>query len=284
MVQWQKATNDDTERGTATVQSLYGTLAGLTVGYTSSLMDFWGGDFQFLATTSNESVGIVAYEHAIMNNVKLAIAAESGLPSASQSSEGLKGITTTSPDATGRVRYTDDSGLTLHLSGLVRQADFPAIGRRAAFSQTGWAVAAGVGAPFRLTGEKDTISAQIDYAINAVQVLGTAADIQQTEQYGVVGPTRGWDIVASINHPWTDTIESNAFVSYVAVEVDAPGAKPTARSTRLAANIYWRPMERLRLGAEIGWVHAEINSDGITGLPFSKLDGVAGYLTGRVEF
>jgi len=284
MVQWQKATNDDTDAGRVTVQSLYGSLGGLTAGYTSSLMDFWSGDFAFLATVPNVSIGIVSYEHAITNNIKIAIAAESGLPSSSQASKGIEGLDTSSPDATARLRYTTASNLTVHLSGLVRRADFPAVGRSPAYSETGWALAAGVTTPFPVTGQRDSISMQIDYAVNAVQVLGTVADLKQSEQYGAIGPTKGWDAVASINHPWTETIESNALISYVAVDVDAQRAKPSARSLRLASNVYWRPFEHLRLGAEIGWVHAQINADGLTGLPFSKVDGVAGFLSARLDY
>lgn len=284
MVQWQKATNDDTDAGRVTVQSLYGSLGGLTAGYTSSLMDFWSGDFAFLATVPNVSIGIVSYEHAITNNIKIAIAAESGLPSSSQASKGIEGLDTSSPDATARVRYTTASNLTVHLSGLVRRADFPAVGRSPAYSETGWALAAGVTTPFPVTGQRDSVSMQIDYAVNAVQVLGTVADLKQSEQYGAIGPTKGWDAVASINHPWTETIESNALISYVAVDVDAQRAKPSARSLRLASNVYWRPFEHLRLGAEIGWVHAQINADGLTGLPFSKVDGVAGFLSARLDY
>ena len=284
MVQWQKATNDDTDAGRVTVQSLYGSLGGLTAGYTSSLMDFWSGDFAFLATVPNVSIGIVSYEHAITNNIKIAIAAESGLPSSSQASKGIEGLDTSSPDATARVRYTTASNLTVHLSGLVRRADFPAVGRSPAYSETGWALAAGVTTPFPVTGQRDSVSMQIDYAVNAVQVLGTVADLKQSEQYGAIGPTKGWDAVASINHPWTETIESNALISYVAVDVDAQRAKPSARRLRLASNVYWRPFEHLRLGAEIGWVHAQINADGLTGLPFSKVDGVAGFLSARLDY
>jgi hypothetical protein len=282
--QWQKATNDGTDTGKATVQSLYGSLAGVTVGYTSSLIDFWGGDFAFLATTPNVSVGLVSYEHAITNNLKLAVAAESGLPSSSQSADGIQGITTTSPDATARLRYTNDANLTLHFSGLVRRAEFPAHARSPAYSETGWAVNAGASAPFPFTGKYDTVSMQFDYAVNAAQTLGTVADLRQSEQYGVVGPTRGWSVVASLHHQWTDTWESNALVSHVAVDVEAPTAKPSARSTRLAANVYWRPFDHFRIGAEIGWVRADINADGLQGLPFSKVDGVAGFLSARLEF
>jgi len=284
MVQWQMATNDDTDAGRVTVQRLYGSRGGLTAGYTSSLMDFWSGDFAFLATVPNVSIGIVSYEHAITNNIKIAIAAESGLPSSSQASKGIEGLDTSSPDATARVRYTTASNLTVHLSGLVRRADFPAVGRSPAYSETGWALAAGVTTPFPVTGQRDSVSMQIDYAVNAVQVLGTVADLKQSEQYGAIGPTKGWDAVASINHPWTETIESNALISYVAVDVDAQRAKPSARSLRLASNVYWRPFEHLRLGAEIGWVHAQINADGLTGLPFSKVDGVAGFLSARLDY
>lgn len=284
MVQWQKATNDGTQNGIATVQSLYGSLGGVTGGYTSSLMDFWSGDFLFFASTPNASVGIASYERAITDNVKFAIAAESGLPSSSQAARGIQGLDTTSPDATARFRYTNDADLTLHLSGLVRQADFPATMASPEFHKTGWAASFGASMPLPITGKEDTASMQFDYAVNAVQTLGTVADIKQNEANGLGGPTRGWSVVASMNHPWTDKLESNAFVSYIAVDEDVAGANPSARSTRLAANIFWRPYPRIRFGTEIGWVHAVINADGLQGLPFSKLDGVTGFLSARLEF
>lgn len=263
--------------GTETIQSWYGSLAGLTGGFTSSLMNFWSGDFLFFATVPNEAVGIVSYEGAITNNLKLAVAWEADLPSPQQASLGIRSITTTTPDVTARLRYVNDDGVTLHLSGLIRRADIP-LPSGTTLTPTGWAASFGATTPFPVTGAKDTMSMQTTYAVNAVADLGTKADIAQNEAIGLGGPTRGWSIVGSLNHPWTEQLETNVFASYITVDVDLPqGITPSARATRLDANIYWKPVSRLRFGAEIGWVHGDIDADGAMGLPFSSVNAVVAF-------
>ncbi len=101
-------------------------LAGATVGYTSSLMDFWNGDFLFTATTPEISVGIASYEFQLSDTTRLAFAAESGLPSSAQTSEGIRSLDFSSPTATARLRYVKDN-VTLHVSGVVREAEFPGV-------------------------------------------------------------------------------------------------------------------------------------------------------------
>ncbi len=55
-------------------------LAGATVGYTDSVMNFWdGSDFQFSATAPSRTVGVVRYEHEIFENSKLGLSLESGV-------------------------------------------------------------------------------------------------------------------------------------------------------------------------------------------------------------
>ena len=288
-VQWLQASNDDTDGGTVTVQSLYGTLGGATLGYTSSLMDFWSGDFLFTATTPELSVGNAAYEFQISSTTWLAFAAESGLPSSAQTSEGIRSVDFSSPTATSRLTYVND-GVTLHLSGVVREADFPAstlpFHPEAASTKAGWAPSFGATLPSKITGEKDTVSMQATYAVNALQVLGTRADISKLES--IVpdsGPTKGWSVVASLNHPWSATWESNAFVSFISVDADLRFANPEVRSMQVDANLYWRPCDALRLGAEIAWMRSDIDVDGAEGY-FNGVsaEAVVGYLSAKSTF
>lgn len=72
--QWLKASNDGADAGTATVTELKASLAGGTVGYTYSLMNFWWEDFLFLAASTGRTAGIVSYEHRVIDGLKLAIA------------------------------------------------------------------------------------------------------------------------------------------------------------------------------------------------------------------
>ncbi len=290
-VQWLKATNDGTDLGTATIQSLYGSMNGVTAGYTSSLMNFWGGDFLFTASTPNISVGIVSYEAPLNENFRIAAAVESGLPSSQQTSLGIASLNLQSPTVTGRLRYFGDDGLVLHLSGVVRQAEFPANTTSPLFSssaatRTGWAPSFGASVPLRFLGQGDVFSMQATYAVNALQVLGTKADIGRLESIlPSTGPTSGWSVVGSLHHVWSSQFQSNAFASYISAGADLIGTRPAVHTTRLDANIYWFPVEQLRLGAEIGWVRTELAANGAEGL-LSGVSGTAlvGYLSAKLRF
>lgn len=288
-VQWLKASDDGTDGGRVTVQSLYGSLAGATIGYTSSLMDFWSGNFLFTATTPELSVGIASYEFQLSNTTRLAVAAESGLPSSAQTAEGIRSLDVSSPTATARLRYASD-GVTLHVSGVVREADFPAstlpFHHQAASTKTGWAPSFGATVPSKITGDNDTVSMQVVYAENALQTLGTRADISKLERIiPDSGPTQGWSVVASLNHPWNATWESNAFVSFISIDVDLLHASPAVSTTQVDANIYWRPCDALRLGAEIAWMRSDIDVNGAVGVfDGVSADAVIGYLSAKSTF
>lgn len=296
LAQWQKASNDGTEAGTATVQSLYGSLAGATVGYTYSLMNFWFGDFQFLATTPDLSVGIASYEHPIADHLKLAVAAESGLPTARQVEDGISSLDFSSPTVTSRLRYTSFGGPTLHLSGLLRRADFSAFPNvpylsSTARTHTGWAGSFGATVPVHIAGPYDQASMQVTYAVDAPQTLGTKADLVALQsEVPFTAPTRGWSAVASFFHAWTARVTSNVFVSHVALDADLVHAQPSAEATRFAANIYWRPFDRpafegFRVGAEIGVLRSEFAANGAAGF-LAGASGTAtlGFLSTRWSF
>ncbi|MFX8805411.1 hypothetical protein ABTM67_19710, partial [Acinetobacter baumannii] len=87
----------------------------------------------------------------------------------------------------------------------------------------------------------------------------------------------------SLHHVWSSQFQSNAFASYISAGADLIGTRPAVHTTRLDANIYWFPVEQLRLGAEIGWVRTELAANGAEGL-LSGVSGTAlvGYLSAKL--
>jgi hypothetical protein len=290
-----KASNDGSSAGTFTIQSLYGSLAGATLGYTGSLMNFWNGDFQFLATTPNLSVGIASYEHAIAQQLKLALAVESGLPTSQQIADGITSLDFSSLTLTSRLRYATADGLVLHLSGLLRQAKFPGNPNppltRTASTETGWAASFGATVPVAFTGRYDQASMQATYAVDAPQDLGTKADLAALQsEVHAAAPTSGWSIVGSFFHGWNDRLTSNAFASYIALDADLSHARPAVETLRAAINLYWRPFDRhpfdgFRVGAEIGLLRSDLKANGAPGfLSGASGTGVIGFLTTKWSF
>lgn len=294
--QWQKASDDGTEAGTFTIQRFYGSLDGGTVGYTGSLMNFWNGDFAFLATTPDLSVGILSYEHSVADHLKLAAAVESGLPTSQQTMDGITSLDFSSPTLTSRLRYATAGGLTLHLSGLLRQAEFPAISgvpflSRTGSIDTGWAGSVGATLPVPLTGAHDQASMQAVYAVDAPQDLGTKADLAALQsEVHVAAPTSGWSIVGSFSHAWNARLTSNAFASYIALDADLVHARPSVETVRVAANLYWRPFDQhpfdgLRVGAELGLLRSDLAANGAPGfLSGSSGTGIIGFLSTKWSF
>lgn len=77
-----------------------------------------------------------------------------------------------------------------------------------ATTRAGWAPSFGATVPVRLTVKDDTASIQATYAVNALQYLGTKADIPKLEAIiPTSGSTSGWSVVASFHHPWTKQLE-----------------------------------------------------------------------------
>lgn len=268
-------------------------LAGATVGYTDSVMNFWdGSDFQFSATAPSRTVGVVRYEHEIFENSKLGLSLESGVPTSSTSSTEFAPIYTDDPVLAGRWLYATDP-LTLDFSAMVHQLKYggssgkaiPALVNKSG-SVTGWAVTAGGTIALPFLSDDDNVSMQATYAVNASPYLGTNTDLSTLAS---VLPfkvdTRGWSAVASYHHAWSDQWESNVFVSYLALDIVLPRASPAVHATRLAANVKWSPVDYFSIGAEVGYVDARIDLNGTAGI-LSGAGGeqLTGYLFTEFDF
>ncbi|MGA7972778.1 MAG: porin [Pseudolabrys sp.] len=267
-------------------------LAGATVGYTDSVMNFWDGDFQFSAAVPARTVGVVRYEYGIFKNSKLGLSLESGVPTSSTSSTEFAPIYTDDPVLAGRWLYETDP-LTLDLAGMVHRLHYggdngsiiPALANRSG-SVLGWAITAGVTVALPALGDDDKVSGQVTYAANASPYLGTNSDLSTLAS---VIPfkvdTRGFSAVASYHRAWTDEWETNVFVSYLALDIDLPAASPAVRTVRLAANVQWSPLDYVTVGAELGYLHVRADPNGTVGV-VSNVSGeqLTGYLFAELDF
>lgn len=275
---WSKSTGDGTQNGTASVSGWSVGLSDLTVGYTGSLMSFWEGDFISTAIAPGRSANTVVYEHEFADHNKVALGVELSLPTTRQTQTGFTSFDFSEPVYTARwLRETDP--WTLHVSGLVRQADFsnsPLLSflPKTDTVQTGWAASLGskVSLPFIKDG--DEASVQATYAVDASPYLGINTDLTTFQNVvHVTGPTTGWSAVASYHHEWSDQFESNIYGSYVSLTADLLLAKPAAQSFRSGLNLYWSPVDHLKFGVELGYVDMKLDPNGMLGF----FDGASGH-------
>jgi hypothetical protein len=279
--EWSKATGDGATNGTAAVTGwsvgLEGRLGGLTVGYTGTLMSFWEGDFLTTANSPARAANTIVYEREVVDNHTISVGLESNLPTTPQTVTGLKNIDFSDPVYTLRYRYEFDDA-TFHLSGLARRADFsnspllPLFPNTAAV-RTGWAASAGVRLPVKFIGDDDEFNVQATYAVDASSYLGISTDLvvyQRTVRS--LGPTTGWSAVASYHHVWSEQFESNIFGSYVNLRADLLLAQPEARSFRSGINLFWKPIDKVKFGVELGYVDIRLEPNGVLGI----FDGAGG--------
>ena len=154
-------------------------LAGVTVGYTDSVMNFWDGDFQSSANVPSRTVGVVRYEHEISENSKLGLSLETGVPTSSPSDKLFAPIYPDDPVLAARWLYETDP-LTVQFSGMVHRLKyggdsgtrFPRLVRQSG-SADGWAATAGATVAVPFIGDDDEASGQATYAVNASPYLGT---------------------------------------------------------------------------------------------------------------
>lgn len=286
---WSKATDDGTSSGAANVSGWSVGLEGLTVGYTGTLMSFWSGDFLSSASSPGRSANTIVYEHELDDRNKVAVGLESNLPTSPQANTGLKSFQFDDPVYTLRWLYESDA-LTLHMSGLLRRADFSASPLRPQFTdtatvRTGWAGSVGFKLPAKFIADDDEFSFQATYASDASSYLGTSTDLviyQHTVRS--VSPTTGWSAVGSFHHVWSEEFESNLFASFVTVKAGLLLAKPEAQTFRSGINLFWKPIDHLKFGVEFGMIDGKFSPNGVRGI-FDGGSGRAyiGYLSMSAE-
>lgn len=284
-VKYEK-TSDDDGNGMITLTEGVLSWGGWTAGYTDSLMNFWSGDFQFSATAPQRTVAVAAYDFKLTDSLKLRLATESGVPTSRDNPDAFAPVSWDDPVAAARLYYETDE-LTMQLAGLYHRLDvggggtfLARFGRGRQERLSGWAATFGLTRPLSNISDGSEFSMQATYAVNASSYLGTAADLSSfSGLVPVPGETRGWSIVGSYHHVWSERWESNVMVSHIVLDIALPHASPAARSTRYAGNVIWKPSDRLKIGAELGWLDFVLNANGARGFfPAEAGSALVGYL------
>lgn len=268
--EWSKSTDDGTGSGSAYFTGWSVGFEGLTVGYTGTLMSFWEGSFLTSASSPGRSATSVVYEHRLDDNNSLAAGIESALPTSPNAGTDIWSFDFSSPIYALRWRRETEA-FTTHLSGIVRRADFsrspllPFLPNTAT-TRTGWAASAGMTIPTPFIADGDAFSFQATYAVDASSYLGTTNDLVVYQSIvRSLGPTKGWSAVASYHHEWSEQFESNVFASFVSIKADLLAAKPESETFRTAVNLFWKPVDRLKFGIELGYVDIMIEPNGFAG-------------------
>jgi hypothetical protein len=117
------------------------------------------------------------------------------------------------------------------------------------------------------------------YAVDLSIFLGTRADAQaNAAQFPGLDKSRGWSGLASYKHNWTDEWVSNAFASYLAVDLDFRLVNPSVRTKRYGVNLVYTPNVYWAFGVEVDVVDTQIELNGPLGLiPASSLKGQTAY-------
>ncbi|WP_188112684.1 porin [Rhizobium tropici] len=259
--------------------------AGVKVGYAESLMNAWSGDFQFTASSPSLSSYLASYKYQITDGLSSSVAVEAGPPASN-------GATTWEfpkepPYFTAQLHYEKDDWI-MQISAAVHRQETPAalLHDSSAGSRSGWAATAGLTVPVRFAGEDDNFSASLAYSVDAPAFLGTAADADAfAARFPTVGPIQGWSGVASYHHKWSDKWESNAFASYIAVNLDLFATNPSITTKRYGINLIYQPAEKWTIGAEVDALSTHVALDGAIGLvPGANLKGTTGFLWVKREF
>jgi hypothetical protein len=260
--------------------------AGWKVGYTDSLMNFWDGDFQFSANAPSRSIGRVSYEAKVTEDLKLALASETGLPTSSGTDVRFIPVTFLDPVISARALYEKDD-FSLHLSGMTHEmksgGDNPLLALLGITGSTvtpGWAASAGMTVPLPQIHKDDEFTVQATYAVNSSPYLGTKADLSTLASLVPAGTqTRGWSALASYHHVWAKDWETNLFASRLRLDIELPLGRPRIDVERYAGNLIWEPVSDFKIGGELGYVDLQLATNGVAGA-FGGASGRAlvGYL------
>jgi len=243
-------------------------------------MNFWdSSDFQFTASAPNRSGYLISYDHALTSELTATIAVEAG-PSTTRGADTWR-LPGTPPYYTGRLRYEKDDW-TLHASAAFHelQTRAPPLLSGPLEWRRGWAASAGVTVPLKQIHDDDSITVQATYAVESSIFLGTQSDISfLAAVIPTSGPTKGWSVVGSYVHNWSDKWKTQLFVSQLELSIDLQFARPSVKTTRAGATLAYEIDDHWSVGTEIDYVSARFDPQGTLGiLNGGNLSGYTGYL------
>lgn len=238
----------------------------------------------------NRTVGLVSYEWELTDAIKFAVALETGVPTSPGSSNRLVTVYWANLVPAVRRRYENDDW-AIHLSMIAHELEagggtvpLPAVTGTVA-TNFGWAGSFGLTIPTKATGENDYISGQVTFARNASGYLGTASDLSTLASvFPFPAQTICWSAIVSYHREWSEQFESNFFASRLALDIELANTQPTIRTQRYAANLKWKPIKKLNLGPEIGYIVFQVNPGGGAVLAPRRGHALAGSIYLNYEF
>lgn len=217
-------------------------------GYDTSQFTFWdGGEFAGSAATPQQSSKQIMRRFDFTDTFYSTLSVES--MDANVAGGGANGSTPNKdlpPGLVGALGYEGDAFSTkLSLftrmasegsNGVTRRAGFGANAGATWDDPSGW-----------------SLTAQATLARNAPELVGTRYERRTIANLGLNGfETLGWSGVVAGSRDLSDTLTANAYLSYFRLDLTSPGIDGKFTSWRLAANLSWKPVERLTFALEAG--------------------------------
>lgn len=243
---WSSAAG--TSSGSA--NSIWMSLGPVTLGLKGSHFDFWAGDeFGFRATAPSASTFLSSLALRTSEKSTLILSAEDPitrrLANTGYAGEAL-------PDGIARWQYENDA-TTVHLGGALRQLRFESPNR---MTRYGYAVIVGVQQQIASFGRGDYVTAQLAYADTAPGYLGIAQaggllnfTLPRNSSVVLLETMRGWTAALAYSHGFSDRWRSNAFATYVDLQITEGVARGKVQVGRAAINVVWTPFT----GFDLTW-------------------------------
>ncbi|WP_284178988.1 hypothetical protein [Rhabdaerophilum sp. SD176] len=246
---WSSAAG--TSSGSA--NSIWMSLGPVTLGLKGSHFDFWAGDeFGFRATAPSASTFLSSLALRTSEKSTLVLSAEDPI-TRRLAGTGYGGVAV--PDFVARWQYENDS-TTLHLGGALRQLRFEAPTRATRY---GYAAIVGVQRQIAWFGTGDYVIAQLTYADTAPGFLGIAQPggllnftLPRNASVVILETMRGWTAALAYSHGWSTTWRSNAFATYVDLQLADGPVRGQVQVGRAALNLVWTPFTGLDFTWELG--------------------------------
>ena len=255
-------------------QTVYFEWAGVTVGYRTSLFDFYananvqGTDPATIGDDTN--LLLAAYTLNLPEGFGLTFSVEdsyyrkAGIDAANANSTSKFGQDRQMPDFVGALTQSGDWG-GAQLSGALHRvkADTPS-GFKGTTDPELWGYAVQAGVMFNLPflGKGDTLYLQSAYTDGATTYLGLqnpGGSFNPPDAYisagGDLSRVTGWNVTAQYLHNWTPQLNSAFFGGYGQFDIASGEAKRTygasgAENINLGANLTWSPTDKVSLVAQ----------------------------------
>lgn len=258
-------------------QSIYFEWAGFTVGYRTSLFDFYANNN--IEGTDPETIGddtnllLAAYTLSLPQGFGLTLSVEdshdrkAGVDASNATSSDQFGQNLKMPDFVGVLSQSGSWG-GAQLSGALHRikANTPS-GFQGDRDPDAWGYAVQAGVMFNLPflSEGDTLYLQSAYVDGATTYLGLqnpSGDFSAPDAYitagGGLSKVTGWNVTAQYLHNWTPQLNSAFFGGYGQFDVPTREARKTygasgAENINLGVNLVWSPTDTISLVAQYNY-------------------------------